>query len=310
MRILFMGTPEFAVATLDKLMGSAHEVVGVVTIPDKPMGRGLQFGQSAVKKYAAAQGLHVLQPEKLRDEAFVEAVRALQPDLAVVVAFRMLPEIVWSLPKLGTINLHASLLPQYRGAAPINWAIIRGEIQSGVTTFFINEEIDKGNLLMQAKVDIPADWDAGKLHDALMAVGADLVLQTVDGLQAGSLQAKPQLPTGDLKTAPKIHKEDCKIDWQKSAVEIQNLVRGMSPYPAAFTTINGKILKIFSTQIETSPLELNEIGDVYISDKKQNLVVKTGNGLLKINELQLEGKKRMQAHELLRGLNDEWKRFI
>lgn len=310
MRILFMGTPEFAVATLEKLVGSGHEVVGVVTIPDKPMGRGLQLGQSAVKKYAVAQGLHVLQPEKLRDPAFVEALHALQPDLAVVVAFRMLPEIVWSLPKLGTINLHASLLPQYRGAAPINWAIIRGETQSGVTTFFINEEIDKGNLLMQAAVDIPADWNAGNLHDALMAVGADLVLQTVDALQAGKLQAKPQLPTDDLKTAPKIHKEDCKIDWQKSAHEIHNLVRGMSPYPAAFTTVNGKILKIFSTEIESSVLELAEIGDVYISDKKEKLIVKTGEGLLKINELQLEGKKRMQVQDLLRGLNEEWGQFV
>lgn len=310
MKILFMGTPEFAVATLDSLYKAGHDIVGVVTVPDKPVGRGLKLGASPVKVYAETHNLPLFQPEKLRNPAFISEIEALEPDIAVVVAFRMLPEIVWRLPKLGTLNLHASLLPDYRGAAPINWAVANGEKFSGITTFFIDKEIDTGNLLLQEKVEIPDEWDAGNLHDALMEKGAELVLKTVQQIQAGSLVPQPQNAALARHIAPKIQKEDCRINWEKSAEEIHNFVRGMSPFPGAFTTINGKIVKIFQTEIQRETETILPAGKIQISLKKDEIRVATHSGGLIIKDLQLEGKKRMKAEDLLRGLNETWENFI
>lgn len=310
MKILFMGTPEFAVSSLEALYTAGYEIVGVVTVPDKPIGRGLKLGASPVKTFALAHDLPVFQPEKLRNPEFIADIEALKPDVAVVVAFRMLPEIVWRLPKIGTLNLHASLLPNYRGAAPINWAVANGEKVSGVTTFFIDKEIDTGNLLMQEEVAIPADWDAGDLHDELMKVGANLVLKTIQNLEAGTLQSYPQDATKAEKIAPKIHKEDCKINWEKSAESIHHFIRGMSPFPGAFTTINGKILKIYRSEMETESENILAIGKIQLSAKKDLLIVGTGLGNLIIKELQLEGKKRMKTEDLLRGMNETWEYFI
>lgn len=310
MKILFMGTPEFAVATLDTLYKAGYDIVGVVTVPDKPVGRGLKLGASPVKVYAEMHNLRVFQPEKLRNPVFISEIEALEPDVAVVVAFRMLPEIVWRLPKLGTLNLHASLLPDYRGAAPINWAVANGEKISGITTFFIDKEIDTGNLLLQEKVEIPEEWNAGNLHDALMEKGADLVLKTVQQLDAGSLVPQAQNIALARHIAPKIQKEDCRINWGKSAEEIHNFVRGMSPFPGAFTTINGKIIKIFQTEIQQETETILPAGKIQISLKKDKLWVATSVGSLIIKDLQLEGKKRMKVEDLLRGLNETWENFI
>lgn len=310
MKILFMGTPEFAVATLDTLYKAGHDIVGVVTVPDKPVGRGLKLAASPVKVYAETHNLRLFQPEKLRNPEFIQDITHLQPDIAVVVAFRMLPEIVWRLPKLGTLNLHASLLPDYRGAAPINWAVANGEKISGITTFFIDKEIDTGNLLLQEKVEISDEWDAGNLHDALMEKGANLVLKTVEQIQAGNIQPQPQNPALARHIAPKIQKEDCRINWEKTAKEIHNFVRGMSPFPGAFTTINGKIVKIFKTEIQEETENILPAGKIQISLKKDKLWVATHSGSLIIKDLQLEGKKRMKAEDLLRGLNEKWENFI
>src|SRR5471030_1888958 len=248
MRIVFMGTPEFAVASLDALVKAGLEVVGVITAPDKPAGRGQKLSESAVKQYAVANGLKVLQPEKLKNPEFLEELKSLKADLQVVVAFRMLPEVVWNMPPRGTLNLHASLLPQYRGAAPINWAIINGEKESGVTTFFLKHEIDTGDILFTEKVTLNGHETAGELHDRLMNKGAGLLVKTVKGVESGRYSEHPQsqlIEGAELKHAPKIFKEDCLIDWNNTAENIYNKIRGLSPSPTAYTVFNDKILKIF-----------------------------------------------------------------
>lgn len=300
-RIVFMGTPDFAVASLDILVQNGYNVVGVITAPDKPAGRGLQLQQSAVKQYAVSKGIHVLQPEKLKNPAFLEELQALKADLQVVVAFRMLPEVVWNMPPLGTINVHASLLPNYRGAAPINWAIINGEKQSGVTTFKLQHEIDTGDILFSQSVDIRDDETAGELHDDLMATGAGLLLKTVQALASGNAKETPQahIKAEDIKHAPKIFKEDCQIKWEQPVEQVYNLVRGLSPYPAAWTTLNGKGLKIFKATREHAKPSVAP-GEV-ISDNKTYLKIAAADGYLSLLEIQLEGKKRMDIEAFLRG---------
>jgi methionyl-tRNA formyltransferase len=303
LRIVFMGTPEFAVAPLDALVKAGSNIVGVITAPDKPAGRGMQLQQSAVKKYALEQGLNVLQPEKLKNPEFLEALKALKADLQVVVAFRMLPEVVWNMPPLGTINLHASLLPHYRGAAPINWAVINGEKETGLTTFKLQHEIDTGNILLQEKLPIGDNETAGELHDRMKEAGAALVVQTVEGLAAGTLKETPQaaLANGNeqLKTAPKIFTETCKIDWNKGVDDIFNLIRGLSPYPAAFTYVGGKLLKIYKAgKLLTAPsISPGE----HETDGKTYLRFAAADGYITVTGLQLEGKKRMGVEDFLRG---------
>jgi methionyl-tRNA formyltransferase len=297
MRIVFMGTPDFAIPSLRILVEHGYPVVGVVTAPDRPAGRGLQLRPSPVKEYALSQGLKVLQPEKLRDPDFQAALAELSPDLAVVVAFRMLPEAVWRMPRLGTFNLHASLLPDYRGAAPINWAVINGERRSGATTFFLDKAIDTGHILLQQALDIPDDWSAGDLHDHLMVMGADLVLQTVRGIEAGSLQPFPQDESIIQHAAPKIFKEHCRIDWQQDAVRVRNLVKGLSPFPTAWTTLDGKVLKIYRVALsEETP---GPPGTVLID--RSRLHIACGSRAVEVLELQLEGKSRMDTATFLRG---------
>ena len=307
LRIVFMGTPEFAVASLDALVQSGFNVVGVVTAPDKPAGRGMKLQQSAVKKYAEEKGLTVLQPEKLRNPDFLTELKNLQADLQVVVAFRMLPEVVWNMPTSGTINVHASLLPQYRGAAPINWAIINGEKESGVTTFKLKHEIDTGGVLLQEKVAIWEQDTAGTLHDKLKECGAHLLVKTVQGLADGTITEKPQetLFTDDalLKHAPKIFTETCKIDWSKSVEEVYNLIRGLSPYPAAYTKLGDKTLKIFWAEKEKTPTTV-QAGE-WETDKKTYLKYAGADGYLLLKDVQLEGKKRLTIEEFLRGYRFE-----
>jgi methionyl-tRNA formyltransferase len=303
MRIVFMGTPEFAVASLDALIQSGCNIVGVVTAPDKPAGRGQQINESAVKKYAVANGLKVLQPVKLKDEQFLEDLRALKADLQVVVAFRMLPEVVWNMPSSGTINLHASLLPQYRGAAPINWVLINGEKESGVTTFFLKQEIDTGDILFTEKVTLTGRETAGDLHDRLMAKGAGLLVKTVKAVESGRYTENPQehlIEGMELKHAPKIFKEDCNINWNQSAEIIYNFIRGLSPYPTAFTTLNDKILKVFGAEYELA--ESNEQPGEFFSDNRTFLKVSVTDGFVHLTDVQLEGKKRMGIQEFLRGV--------
>ena len=303
MRIVFMGTPDFAVASLDALIKAGFNIVGVVTAPDKPSGRGQKIAESAVKKYAVEHQLNILQPVKLKDPEFIQQLRNLKADLQVVVAFRMLPEIVWNMPVKGTINLHASLLPQYRGAAPINWAILNGDKESGVSTFFLQHEIDTGNILFSEKVSIHDSMTAGELHDKLMEVGAGLLVNTVKAIETGDYEAKPQneFPLNELKHAPKIFKEDCEINWNQGTDYIYNLIRGMSPYPTAFTSLNGKGLKIFKAEKEIKDHDQNP-GE-YITDNKTYLKFATSDGLISVKEIQLEGKKRMKIDEFLRGIN-------
>lgn len=306
MRIIFMGTPDFAVASLDALVKAGKNIVAVVTGPDKPAGRGQKLQESAVKKYAVANNLPVLQPTKLKDLAFQEELKSYEADLQVVVAFRMLPETVWNMPPKGTINLHASLLPEYRGAAPINWAVINGEKESGVTTFLLQHEIDTGNILFSEKVSIAPDDNAGDLHDKLMTVGATLLVKTVEALEDGNYIETPQRALLDEqgldrapKHAPKIFKEDCRIDWSKSTEEIYNLIRGLSPYPAAFTLLNDKTLKIFKTEKIEKIAALN--AGEFESDGKTYLHFATADGALSLKEIQIEGKKKMSIDEFLRG---------
>ncbi|WP_245805746.1 methionyl-tRNA formyltransferase [Chitinophaga jiangningensis] len=301
LRIIFMGTPDFAVASLDILVKNGYNIVGVITAPDKPAGRGLQLQESAVKKYAVANNLHVLQPEKLKNPAFIEELRALRADLQVVVAFRMLPELVWDMPPEGTINVHASLLPQYRGAAPINWAIINGEKASGVTTFKLQHEIDTGDILYSQEVPIREDETAGELHDALMQTGAELLLKTVASIAAGTAKGTPQkdVALADIKHAPKIFKETCKLDWNKSIDEVYNLMRGLSPYPAAWTTFQSKTLKIYKAHKELA--QPTVAPGEFETDQKTYLKIAAADGWLVLEEIQLEGKKRMGVVEFLRG---------
>ena len=304
LRIIFMGTPDFAVATLKALVSQGYNVVGVVTAPDRPAGRGRKLQESAVKKYAVEQHLQILQPTNLKDTGFLEELKSLEANLHIVVAFRMLPELVWSMPKHGTFNLHASLLPNYRGAAPINWALINGETETGVSTFFIDDKIDTGEIILQEKTDIAENDTAGTLHDKLMLLGADLVLKTVAQIENGSVHKKKQNQITELKTAHKIHKETCQINWKKSLDEIFNHIRGLSPYPAAWTTlVNGDenvFLKIYgATKImENHTLSIGSI----ISDKKE-LKIAVKNGFIIPTEIQLPGKRKMKTSEVLNGLN-------
>lgn len=299
LRIVFMGTPEFAVPMLDTLVHSQHKIVGVITAPDKPAGRGMQFQQSDVKKYAVEKGLLVLQPEKLKNDDFLGALRTLQADLFVVVAFRMLPEVVWNMPPLGTINLHASLLPNYRGAAPINWAVINGEKETGVSTFRLQHEIDTGNIIFREKVTIEATDNVGVVYKKLMDIGAPVLLKTVNAMAEGNFPQEPQAHITAIKHAPKIFKEHCSIDWQQSAERVYNLIRGLSPYPAAYTTLHGKGLKIFVSQkVNVNALKLP--GTVE-TDGKTYLRFYCSDAAIDCLEVQLEGKKRMGVEEFLRG---------
>jgi len=303
LRIVFMGTPDFAVASLDALVQAGCNIVAVITAPDKPAGRGMKMNESAVKKYAIEKGLPVLQPEKLKNPDFLDQLRSLRADLQVVVAFRMLPEVVWSMPSRGTINLHGSLLPQYRGAAPINWVVINGEKETGVTTFKLQQEIDTGHILLQERMPIGENETAGEVHDRMKLIGAQLLVKTVKGLVDGSLKEMPQRSDGDrqtgLKHAPKIFTETCKIDWNKSVDEIHNLVRGLSPFPGAFTYHDKKMLKIFRSHKEFITPEI-PLGN-YLTDKKTFLKYACRDGYIYLDEIQMEGKKKMQATDFLRG---------
>jgi methionyl-tRNA formyltransferase len=303
LRIVFMGTPDFAVSSLSALVKGGYQIVGVVTAPDKPAGRGLQLQQSAVKSYALEQGLVVLQPPKLKNPEFLAELAALKADLQVVVAFRMLPEAVWNMPPLGTINVHGSLLPQYRGAAPINWAIINGERETGVTTFKLQHEIDTGHILLQERLPIGPDETAGELHDRMKEAGAGLLIKTLKGLENGSLMERPQSTVSQdpsaIKHAPKLFTETCTIDWQKPASEIYSLIRGLSPFPGALTQLNGKVLKIYKSEKEVLPPDIEPGG--LKTDGKTFLKFACADGYITVKELQLEGKKRMPIADFLRG---------
>ncbi len=293
-----MGTPEFAVPMLDALLQSRHEVVGVITVPDKPAGRGMQLMESDVKKFAVEKHLRILQPEKLKNENFLAELMSLNADLFVVVAFRMLPEAVWNMPPLGTINLHASLLPKYRGAAPINWAIINGEKETGVTTFLLQHEIDTGSIIFQERVPIRPDENVGELYNELMHLGARTLLNTVDAIAFGNFPKIPQIDATGLPTAPKIFKEDCKIDWNKTAQQVYNFIRGLSPYPAAFTQLDGKVFKIYKAAIDNgSPAHPGTVD----TDGKTYFRFAAKDGWIKVLECQLEGKKKMGVEEFLKG---------
>lgn len=300
MRIVFMGTPDFAVASLNALVEAGYEIAGVVTAADKPAGRGQKLQESAVKKYAAEKGLKILQPLKLKDPEFIEELKALKADLQVVVAFRMLPEVVWDMPAKGTINLHASLLPQYRGAAPINHAIINGEAESGVTTFFLKHEIDTGDVIFSEKVAIANDDTAGDLHDHLMEAGAGLLVKTVKAIEENNYKEQPQLFSDELKHAPKIFKEFCQIDWNQPVKTIYNLIRGLSPYPTAFAVLNGKTIKIFKAEYET--ISPGIAPGEFQTDGKNFLKFAAKDGWISLLDVQYEGKKRMMVDEFLRGM--------
>jgi methionyl-tRNA formyltransferase len=307
LRIVFMGTPDFAVASLEALVKAGYNIVGVVTAPDKPAGRGMKLSESAVKKFAAEHGMKILQPVKLKDPAFIDELKGLQADLFVVVAFRMLPEMVWSMPRLGTINLHGSLLPQYRGAAPINWAIINGEKETGVTTFKLKQEIDTGDILLQESFPIGIHENAGDVHDKMKEIGAHLLVQSVKGVADGSIKEQPQsLVEGSspdtLKPAPKIHTDNCQINWSQPVENVYNLVRGLSPSPGAFTIMNEKMLKIFSANKEL--ITPSHLPGEYESDGKTFLKFACINGYLDVTELQLEGKKKLGIEDFLRGYRE------
>lgn len=308
LRIVFMGTPEFAVASLDALVKAGCNIVGVITAPDKPGGRGMQLQQSAVKQYAVENNLHVLQPEKLKNPEFLSQLRSLKADLQIVVAFRMLPEVVWNMPPLGSVNLHGSLLPQYRGAAPINWAVINGEKETGVTTFKLQQEIDTGNILLQESFAIAENDTVGDVHDRMKAIGAALLVKTVQGIADESLAEKPQ-SNGEytankmLQHAPKIFTETCKINFNEPVEKVYNLIRGLSPYPAAFTFLNNKKLKIFRAKKVTRSISLTP--GSFDSDGKTFLRFACTDGFIEVTELQLEGKKKMQVEDFLRGYRFE-----
>lgn len=303
MRIIFMGTPDFAVASLDALLLAGCNIVTVITAPDKPAGRGQKIHQSAVKQFAVNNNLPVLQPVKLKDPEFHDQLRTLNADLQVVVAFRMLPEVVWNMPPKGTINLHASLLPSYRGAAPINWAVINGEKETGVTTFFLQQEIDTGNIIFSEPVPIGEEETAGDIHDKLMKTGASLLVKTVKAIESGNYTFKPQAEItkggDDLPHAPKIFKEDCLINWNQPVTNVYNHIRGLSPYPAAYTTFKDKNLKIFSGELLDKEPGIQPGG--FLSDDKSYLRFACKDGFICVKDLQLEGKRRMKIDEFLRG---------
>ncbi len=326
LRIVFMGTPEFAVASLDALVKSGFNVVAVITAPDKPAGRGMKMNESAVKKYAVEHAIPVLQPEKLKNPEFIQTLKELKADLQIVVAFRMLPEVVWNMPPMGTINVHGSLLPHYRGAAPINWAVINGEKETGVTTFKLKHEIDTGDILLQDSFPIRENDTAGEVHDHMKEVGAKLLVRTVEGLIDGTIEEKPQSAvvsrqsavsnsdnseshlriTSDelrLKHAPKIFTETCKLDFNKTVEEVHNLIRGLSPFPGAFTMLDGKMLKIYRSKKEVTDqaIQNGQTDGTYITDGKTFLKFRGSNGYIHLLEIQLEGKKKMLIEDFLRG---------
>lgn len=320
LRIVFMGTPEFAVASLDALVKAGCNIVGVVTAPDKPAGRGMKMNESAVKKYAAEHGLNILQPEKLKNPDFLAELKSLNADLQIIVAFRMLPEVVWNMPPMGTVNLHGSLLPQYRGAAPINWAVINGEKETGVTTFKLKHEIDTGDILLQESFPVGEDETAGEVHDRMKEIGAQLLVKTVKGLADGSLEEKAQSLVVSqeslvLRHAPKIFTETCRIDFTKTVDQVHHLIHGLSPFPGAFTELNGKMLKIYRSKKEEAspnPRPTDSSGraskggaydsaGAYETDGKTFLKFACSNGYIHVLELQLEGKKKIGVEEFLRG---------
>ncbi|TYA78386.1 methionyl-tRNA formyltransferase [Seonamhaeicola marinus] len=306
LRIVFMGTPDFAVATLKTLVDNDYNIVGVITAPDKPAGRGRKLNESAVKKYAKANNLNVLQPTNLKSEDFINELAALKANLQIVVAFRMLPKVVWQMPEYGTFNLHASLLPNYRGAAPINWAIINGETKTGVSTFFIDEKIDTGEMILQEDIAIDASENAGSLHDKLMTLGSALVLKTVALIQKGNVKTKPQVDTADIKTAYKLNRDNCKIDWNAALDHIYNQIRGLSPYPAAWCTlINGEDkldIKIYKAEKEIKE-HTNEVGTIVFT--KNELKVSVSEGYIKITEIKIPGKRNMDVKSFLNGFSFE-----
>jgi methionyl-tRNA formyltransferase len=298
-KIVFMGTPAFAVASLKALLDAKMNVVGVITAPDKPAGRGMQLQQSAVKQFALEHQLPIAQPEKLKSPEFFAQIQAWQPDIQIVVAFRMLPESIWSYPPIGTLNVHGSLLPKYRGAAPINWAIINGEQETGVTTFRLQHAIDTGDILLQERIPISPDMTAGELHDIMMEVGAQTLVTTLNGLIAGAIQAKPQQEGLDSFHAPKIFTKDCQIDWQQTVEQVHNLIRGLAPFPGAITKVDGKIVKLFSTSIlAENPKE--PVGS-FVTDGKTYVRFACSDGYIQLNDIQWEGKKRMPIADFLRG---------
>lgn len=316
-RIVFMGTPDFAVGSLKALVDNGYQIVGVITAPDKPAGRGRQLSESAVKKYAVENGLKVLQPEKLKNPEFLAELESLKADLQIVVAFRMLPEVVWNRPPLGTFNLHASLLPQYRGAAPLNWAIINGERETGVTTFLLDQEIDTGRIIFQERIAIGENDSVGDLHDHMMEVGARLVLKTVDALAEDRVEAVEQTALMNtperIKHAPKIFKDDCRIDWTRDTESVRNLIRGLSPYPAAWTElVHSQTAETLTAKIYSALRDNNHLPGApgtLQSDGKTFLKIACVDGWLSITDIQLSGKKRMKIEELLRGFHhmEEWK---
>lgn len=307
LRIVYMGTPDFAVESLRCLVEGGYNVVGVITMPDKPAGRGHKIQYSPVKQYALDHNLPLLQPEKLKDETFLQALRAWKADIQIVVAFRMLPEVVWSMPRLGTFNLHASLLPQYRGAAPINWAVINGDTETGITTFFLRHEIDTGEVIQQVRVPIADTDNVGIVHDKLMTLGGQLVTETVDAILNGTVKTIPQeemAVVGDLRPAPKIFKETCRIDWNQPVKRIYDFIRGLSPYPAAWSELllpdgTTMVVKIFETEKLSQPHQLSP--GTLLTDGKSYIRIAATDGLIGIRALQLPGKKRLKTDELLRG---------
>ena len=304
LRIVFMGTPDFAVGILDELIKQKYTIVGVITAPDRPAGRGRKLNESAVKKFAVEKGLKILQPTNLKDEQFLETLKSLNANLQIVVAFRMLPKVVWNMPKYGTFNLHASLLPQYRGAAPINWAIINGETKTGVTTFFIDEKIDTGAIILQDETTIHKKDNSEDLHDRLMLLGAKTVIKTLERIQEGNFNTAKQENRQNLKLAHKIHRETCEIDWSKSLEVINNFIRGLSPYPAAWTTLFNNdqeiITKIYKASTQVEKHELVK-GTLVFTKKELKVAVK--DGYIILEDIQLQGKKRMQVKDVLNGLN-------
>mgnify|MGYP000118493905 FL=1 len=316
LRIVYMGTPDFAVESLRALVEGGYNIVGVITMPDKPMGRhGSVLQPSPVKQYAVSQGLKVLQPEKLKDEAFIGELQSLHADLQIVVAFRMLPEVVWAMPRLGTFNLHASLLPQYRGAAPINWAVINGETETGITTFFLKHEIDTGEIIDQVRIPIADTDDVGVVYDKLMRLGGDLVLKTVDAILDGNVKTVPQesVPlSGELHPAPKIFKETCRIDWTQGTKRIYDFIRGLSPYPGAWTEFHVgetvSTLKLFETQKIFADHALEP--GAFVTDGKSYLHIATSDGYLNVLSLQLAGKKRMGIADFMKGYRHSADAFV
>ncbi len=306
LRIVFMGTPDFAVATLKTLVDAKYHIVGVITAPDKPAGRGRKLNESAVKKYAQSEGLPILQPTNLKAESFLEELRALEANLQIIVAFRMLPEVVWNMPKYGTFNLHASLLPNYRGAAPIHWAIINGETKTGVTTFFIDEKIDTGAMILQDEIDIEPTETVGSLHDKLMNIGGDLVLKTVKLIEKGNIETTIQPKVENLKTAYKLNKDNCKIDWTLPLDDIYNKIRGLNPFPAAWTYLNNGNDTLSVKIFKVEKLKENHSVDIgSLVTNKSELKVAVKEGFINIKEIQLPGKRKMEVKSLLNGFHFE-----